>query len=138
MWSGPKGRLLTESAWAESRLPLGCSAAVVPGCSRRTDSWLSWDGEEAFMPLNVENGATTTAASAKNWRTVVRGRHALRSWRQQTRVRRDPQPGARDRQPSDGFDVDLDSATPIDLDPLRRHDLQATFLSSRAAAGTRF
>jgi len=32
------------------------------------------------------------------------------------------------RQQSDLFDTDLDSATPIDLDPLRRYDLQATFL----------
>jgi hypothetical protein len=35
---------------------------------------------------------------------------------------------ARRRLPSDIFDDDLDSATPIDLDPLRRYDLQATFL----------
>ena len=35
---------------------------------------------------------------------------------------------ARRQQPSDLFDTDLDSATPIDLDPLRRYDLQATFL----------
>ena len=35
---------------------------------------------------------------------------------------------AKRQQPSDLFDTDLDSATPIDLDPLRRYDLQATFL----------
>jgi hypothetical protein len=35
---------------------------------------------------------------------------------------------AKQQQPSDLFDTDLDSATPIDLDPLRRYDLQTTFL----------
>jgi len=35
---------------------------------------------------------------------------------------------ARRHHPSDLADPDLDSATPIDLDPLRRYDLQATFL----------
>src|SRR5205823_4636777 len=35
---------------------------------------------------------------------------------------------AKEHQPSDSFDPDIDSATPIDLDPLRRYDLQATFL----------
>ena len=35
---------------------------------------------------------------------------------------------ARQQQPSDLFDTDLDSATPVDLDPLRRYDLQTTFL----------
>ena len=35
---------------------------------------------------------------------------------------------AKQQQPPDVFDADLDSATPIDLDPLRRFDLHATFL----------
>jgi len=35
---------------------------------------------------------------------------------------------AKTQQPSDWFDGELDSATAIDLDPLRRFDLQATFL----------
>ena len=32
------------------------------------------------------------------------------------------------QQSSDLFEADLDSASPIDLDPLRRYDLHATFL----------
>jgi hypothetical protein len=35
---------------------------------------------------------------------------------------------AKRQQPDETFDSDLDSATPVDLDPLRRHDLHATFL----------
>ena len=34
----------------------------------------------------------------------------------------------RRQQPSDIFNPELDSATPVDLDPLQRYDLQATFL----------
>ena len=35
---------------------------------------------------------------------------------------------AKQQQPPDDYDEGLDSATPSDLDPLRRYDLQATFL----------
>jgi len=35
---------------------------------------------------------------------------------------------AKTRHPSELFDDNLDSATPIDLDPLRRYDLHSTFL----------
>jgi hypothetical protein len=35
---------------------------------------------------------------------------------------------AKTQQPSEGFDEELDSAVPVDLDPLRRFDLHATFL----------
>ena len=34
---------------------------------------------------------------------------------------------------SDGFDDELDSAIPVDLDPLHRYDLRATFLTVFAA-----
>ena len=48
-------------------------------------------------------------------RVFMQQRPAFRAW-------------AKSREHSTGFDDDLDSATPIDLDPLRRFDLQATFL----------
>ena len=115
--------LLTQSVWAETG-----SLSVV------TLSWsppqppdrllVSWDGQEAFLPLNVEDERQLTPPeqleqmSADDMLLILAAADpsaAFRVW-------------ARNRQSSDGFDTDLDSATPIDLDPLRRHDLQATFL----------
>ena len=85
---------------------------------------IQWSGLEAFMPLNVENGrelpppVQLEQMSADDllwmWSTTDPGA-AFRAW-------------AKRQQPSDGFDSDLDSATPIDLDPLRRYDLATTFL----------
>ena len=85
---------------------------------------VSWNGQEAFLPLNVENPeqlpppAEIDQMSADDILWILAAADpsaAFRAWasRQQT---------------SDTFDTDLDSATPSDLDPLRRHDLQATFL----------
>ena len=115
--------ILTRSAWAETN-----SRAVV------TVHWspvqppdrllVSWDGQEAFLPLNVEDAhqlpppARLERMSADDMLWILAAADpsaAFRAW-------------ARRRQPSDSFDPDLDSATPIDLNPLRRNDLQATFL----------
>ena len=115
--------LLTASVWAEAG-----SGSVV------TLSWLPleppdrllvlWDGEEAFLPLNVEDGqqlpppARLEQMSADDMLWILAAADpsaAFRAW-------------ARDQQPSDRFDTDVDSATPVDLNPLRRHDLQVTFL----------
>ena len=115
--------ILTESAWAETG-----SGSIV------TLEWLppqppdrllvSWDGQQAFLPLNVEDAqqlpppARLEQMSADDMLWILAAADpsaAFRAW-------------ARGQQPSDSFDTDLDSATPIDLDPLRRHDLQATFL----------
>ena len=117
------GELLTRSEWAESG-----SGAIV------TLRWspfqpperllVSWDGQEAFLPLNVEDAhllpppARLEQMSADDMLWILAAADpsaAIRAW-------------ARRRQPSDPFDPDLDSATPIDLDPLRRNDLHATFL----------
>ena len=115
--------ILTRSAWAETD-----SRAVV------TLHWLpvqppdrllvSWAGQEAFLPLNVEDAhqlpppARLEQMSADDMLWILAAADpsaAFRAW-------------ARAQQPPESFDADLDSATPIDLDPLRRHDLQATFL----------
>ena len=115
--------ILTRSAWAESD-----SRTVVPvhwSPVQPPDRLLvSWDGQEAFLPLNVEDAhqlpppARLERMSADDMLWILAAADpsaAFRAW-------------ARAQQPSDSFDADLDSATPIDLNPLRRHDLQATFL----------
>ena len=115
--------LLTESAWAErgsrSVVALPWSPAQPP------DRLLVvWDGEEAFMPLNVENERQLQAPEVLAQLSADDILAILAAADSSTAIRN----RVGDRQPSDGFDADLDSATPIDLDPLRRHDLQATFL----------
>lgn len=83
-----------------------------------------WTDREAFLPLNVENGRDLPPPTQLEHMTAddmlwilaaVDPSAAFRAW-------------AKRQQPSDLFDTDLDSATPIDLDPLRRYDLQVTFL----------
>lgn len=115
--------LLTRSAWAETDsstvVALHWSPAQPP------DRLLvSWDGQEAFLPLNVEDAhqlpppARLEQMSADDMLWILAAADpsaAFRVW-------------ARAQEPSDSFDTDLDSATPLDLNPLRRFDLQATFL----------
>jgi hypothetical protein len=83
-----------------------------------------WSDFEAFLPLNVQDSQTLPPPaqldkmSADDMLLILAATDpsaAFRAW-------------ARQQQPSDLFDTDLDSATPIDLDPLRRYDLQTTFL----------
>jgi hypothetical protein len=83
-----------------------------------------WCDKEAFLTLNVEDASRlpppplleSMSADDMLWiLAAVDPSAAFRAW-------------ARQRQPSGLFDTDLDSATPVDLDPLRRYDLQTTFL----------
>lgn len=85
---------------------------------------MQWENKEAFLPLNVEDsGALPPPAqlehmTADDMLGIVAAADpgaAFRVW-------------ARSLQPPGSFDADLDSATPPDLDPLRRYDLQTTFL----------
>lgn len=85
---------------------------------------VQWGECEAFLPLNVEDSrelpppAQLENMSAEDMLCILAASDpsaAFRAW-------------ARRQQPPGSFDADLDSATPIDLDPLRRYDLQATFL----------
>lgn len=85
---------------------------------------VQWGNYEAFLPLNVEDSrklpppAKLEDMSADDMLGILAAADpsaAFRAW-------------ARRQHSSDLFDSDLDSATPIDLDPLRRHDLNATFL----------
>ena len=115
--------ILTRSAWEEddSRtvVPLRWSPAQPP-----ERLLVFWGGQEAFLPLNVEDAhllpppVRLEQMSADDMLWILAATDpsaAFRAW-------------ARDQQSSEIFDADLDSATPVDLDPLRRHDLQATFL----------
>jgi hypothetical protein len=83
-----------------------------------------WAEEEAFLSLNVEDSqalpppAELENMTAEDMLLIIAAADpsaAFRAW-------------AKEQQPPEDFDADLDSATPIDLDPLRRYDLQATFL----------
>ena len=85
---------------------------------------VKWGDQEAFLTLNVEDASRlpppplleNMSADDMLWiLAAVDPSAAFRAW-------------TRQQQPSDLFDTDLDSATPVDLDPLRRYDLQTTFL----------
>lgn len=114
--------LLSASAWRKS----GRSSVVeLAWASVQPPEKLlvRWAGREVFLPLNVEDSrhlpppARLEHMSADDMLWVLAASDpsaAFRAW-------------AKRQQPPD-FDTDLDSATPIDLDPLRRYDLQATFL----------
>lgn len=83
-----------------------------------------WGDQEAFLPINVEDSralpppADLKGMTADDMLWVLAAADpsaAFRAW-------------AAQRQRSDVFDEELDSAQMVELDPLRRYDLQATFL----------
>ena len=85
---------------------------------------IRWASKEAFLPINVEDSrelpppADLEGMTADDMLWVLAAvdpSAAFRAWT--TRQQR-----------SDVFDEDLDSATTAELDPLRRYDLQTTFL----------
>jgi hypothetical protein len=115
--------LLSMSAWQArgrpARVDLVWTAVMPP-----EKLLVQWADHEAFLPINVEDSralpppAQLEHMSADDMLLILAAADpsaAFRAW-------------ARRQQPSQLFDTDLDSATPIDLDPLRRYDLQATFL----------
>ena len=115
--------LLSMSAWQARGRPALVDlvwTAVMPP----EKLLVQWADHEAFLPINVEDSralpppAQLEHMSADDMLLILAAADpsaAFRAW-------------ARRQQPSQLFDTDLDSATPIDLDPLRRYDLQATFL----------
>ena len=83
-----------------------------------------WEDKEAFLPLNVEDAgelpppAQTDGMSADDMLWILAATDpsaAFRAW-------------ARHQKSSGGDDDDLDTAEPVDLNPLNRYDLNATFL----------
>ena len=85
---------------------------------------VQWEKFEAFLPLNVEDRndlpppAQLEHMSADDMLGILAAADpsaAFRAW-------------AKQHQQPNIFDDELNSATPVDLDPLRRFDLHATFL----------
>jgi len=85
---------------------------------------VQWEGKEVFMPMNVEDShqlppppklEQMTAEDILWILAATDPGAAFRAW-------------AKKQQTSEIFDSDLDSAVPIDLDPLRRYNLENTFL----------
>ncbi len=109
-WREDGSASVVELAWAQVRPP--------------HKLLVRWASDEAFLTINVEDSRALpppvqlenmTADDMLLILAAVDPSAALRAW-------------AKRQQPSDGFDTDLDSATPVDLDPLRRYDLHSTFL----------
>lgn len=121
--SGKQTDLLCAPAWAAGgRLAF---AEIVWEPEQPPERLLiAWEGKEAFWPLNVDDSRAlppperlenmTADDLLRIWSAADPGA-AFRKW-------------ARKQQPDESFDPDLDSAAPPELDPLRRHDLEATFL----------
>jgi hypothetical protein len=119
----PPQELLTAAAWRAS----GCQSLVdltwdKPQPPDKLE--VRWDDQSAFMPLNVEDSralprpAQLDEMSADDMLQILAATDpsaALRMLERRKKLQ-------------EGFDGDLDSATPIDLDPLRRYNLQETFL----------
>ena len=87
---------------------------------------VTWDDHTAFMPLNVDDARSLPPPSilrdmtADEMLAILAASDpgaALRIWERRRRL------GI-----NGGYDPDLDSATPIDLDPLSRYRLSTTFL----------
>jgi len=120
---GVERELLSDSLWREKGEPSTIElpwADVLPPERLR----VGWDDHEAFLPLNVEDTrdlpppAQLENMSADDMLWILAAADpsaAFRAW-------------AKTQASSGPSDSDLDSATPMDLDPLRRYDLQATFL----------
>lgn len=115
--------LLTAAVWHEQRQPSVIELAW-PDIRPPEKLLVRWNDDEAFLAVNVEDPrqlpppAQLEHMSADDMLLILAASDpsaAFRIW-------------SRRQQPEDLFDSDLDSGTPIDLDPLRRYDLQATFL----------
>jgi len=109
-WQGEGQKALVEIAWDAVQPP---------------DKLLvQWDDNEAFLPLNVDDRRELppppqldkmTADDMLGILAASDPSAAYRAW-------------AKSQQPDDQGEDELDSAVPVDLDPLKRYDLHATFL----------
>jgi|SRR5215213_2586779 len=121
-------KLLSRTEWhdlgAPSSIELAWAEAQPPH-----KLLVKWSGEEAFWAINVEDikalppPAEMDGMSADDMLMILAAADpsaAFRNWTHNF--------GAKQQQLTADFDTDLDSATPRELDPLRRHDLYTTFL----------
>ena len=115
--------VIDESDWTENGRP---EIVDIPWESVQPPEQLRvrWPDGKAFWPLNVEDArqlpppAGLENMSADDMLLILAASDpgcAFRAW-------------TKDQQPDHPFDEELDTATPPDLDPLRRHDLRTTFL----------
>jgi hypothetical protein len=119
---GPgQGEVLSASAWRRGKLSEVKIPWAVPEPPHKL--LVRWETLEAFLPINVEDSRALppptqlqnmTADDMLMILAAADPSAAFRVWAK--------------KQSSENFDPDLDSATPADLDPLRRYDLKATFL----------
>lgn len=122
--SGQGGdELLSTSLWDQRGRPSVIAIAWAP-VQPPEKLLVGWADHEAFLPLNVENSrelpppTQLESMSADDMLLILAAADpsaAFRAW-------------AKRRWPSELFDSELDTAALIDLDPLHRYDLQATFL----------
>jgi len=119
------GLVLSEEQWRDQGTP---ARVEVPWSFNDPPEKLlvQWEGQRAFLPLNVDDARTLPAPSALRDMTADEmlailaasdPGAALRIWERNRR-----------RGLSSIYDADLDSATPVDLDPLTRYRLSSTFL----------
>ena len=115
--------LLSSGAWSELGGPAAVEIAWGP-VQPPERLLVQWGEHEAFLPLNVEDSRRLPPPpqlenmSADDMLLILAASDpsgVFRVWARQQRTGSD-------------FDTDLDSAVPVDLDPLRRYDLQATYL----------
>jgi hypothetical protein len=109
-WQKAGRRATVEIAWEPSQPP--------------EKLLVQWDDKETFLPLNVQDRRELppppqldkmTADDMLGILAASDPSAAYRAW-------------AKSQQPGDQEEDELDSAVPVDLDPLRRYDLHATFL----------
>jgi len=118
-----ESEVLSAGSWFEA----GCPKVVErkwQASSPPTRLIVLWNDCRAFMHINVEDQnklpppTDLKNMSADDMLGILASTDpsaAFRAW-------------AKRQQPSSPFDDDLDSAVPVELDPLQRYDLQTTFL----------
>lgn len=116
--------LLNSVAWREGGGKPTCAIAWAPA-QPPEKLVVQWDGHEAFLPINVDDRSalpppkecdSMTADDILGILAATDPGAAYRAWA------KTQQKGV------GGEDDDLDSAVPIDLNPLKRYDLHATLL----------
>ncbi len=122
-WGQPGPELFSMSQWqAADRPPV--REIVWLAVQPPQKLLVCWADHKAFLALNVEDAgklpppAELESMSADDMLLILAATDPSAAFRVWTGR----------RQPPDSVDPDLDTATPIDLDPLRRYDLQAPFL----------
>lgn len=117
-----QGEILSAAGWRERGSP---ATVELPWALPQPPERLrvQWGSHDAFLPLNVEDSRHLPPPAQLERMSVDDRLRILAATDPSAAFR-----ALRVQEASDAFDADLDSATPIDLDPLRRYDLQATFL----------